>query len=357
MKLLHIDSSILGDNSVSRAISAAIVTTLKAENPGVDVVYRDLGARPIPHLSGAYLAGQSADVKHDQALQEDLDLGGQTLTDFLDADIVVIGAPMYNFAVPSQLKAWIDRILVAGKTFRYTASGAEGSRPWQAGRSWRCRAAACTRVRRQQCHGASGILVEGVAFGFIGVKDVEVIRAEGIALWSGAACEVARMKPSTRPRRCAARPDDFRRACLTPRDLEGTERHPGREGGPRLAVFGASLDRPRLDGSCALESREALTRRSASRGPVWLPTRIAVIGVGKIARDEHLPSIGSRSALRASSHWSAAAAPRSPGCRPSAPPQTSMPRSAGSRRRGDLHAARRPHRCWCGKLSTPGSTS
>ena len=179
MKLLHVDSSILGDNSVSRAITAAIVETLKAGNPALTVVHRDLGAKPIPHLSGAYLAGQSADVKHDQALQEDIALGGETLAEFLDADVVVIGAPMYNFAVPSQLKAWVDRILVAGKTFRYTASGAEG----------------LVHGKRVVIAVSRGGMYEGTpaaavehqeswlkaVFGFIGLKDVEVIRAEGVA--------------------------------------------------------------------------------------------------------------------------------------------------------------------------------
>ena len=118
-------------------------------------------------------------MKHDQALQEDLALGGKALAEFLDADIVVIGVPMYNFAVPSQLKAWIDRILVAGKTFRYTASGAEG----------------LVHGKRVILAVSRGGMYEGtaaqamehqeswlrVALGFIGVKDVEVIRAEGIA--------------------------------------------------------------------------------------------------------------------------------------------------------------------------------
>lgn len=179
MKLLHIDSSILGDNSISRSISAAIVAQLKAENPGVDVTYRDLAASPIPHLSGAYLAGQSADVKHDQALQEDLDLGGAALAEFLAADVVVIGAPMYNFTVPSQLKSWVDRVLVAGKTFRYTATGAEG----------------LVHGKRVIVAVSRGGMYEGTpmaafdhqetwlkgVFGFMGLSDVEVIRAEGIA--------------------------------------------------------------------------------------------------------------------------------------------------------------------------------
>ena len=179
MKLLHVDSSILGDNSVSRQISAAIVETLKAENPGVEVTRRDLGAEPIGHLTSAYLAGQSADVKHDQALQEDLDLGGRALAEFLAADIVVIGAPMYNFSVSSQLKAWVDRVLVAGKTFRYTASGAEGLAGGKrvviavsrGGKYFEAPAAAME-------HQESWLKV---VFGFMGITDVEVIRAEGVA--------------------------------------------------------------------------------------------------------------------------------------------------------------------------------
>ncbi len=179
MKLLHVDSSILGDNSVSRQISAGIVEALKAEDPGLEITRRDLGAEPIGHLTGAYLAGQSADVKHDQALQEDLDLGGRALAEFLAADIVVVGAPMYNFAVSSQLKAWVDRIMVAGKTFHYTASGAEGL-------------AGGKRVIVAVSRGGKYLDMPAAAmehqeswlkvvFGFLGIKDVAVIRAEGVA--------------------------------------------------------------------------------------------------------------------------------------------------------------------------------
>lgn len=179
MKLLHVDSSILGDASVSRQISARIVETLKAQNPSLEVTYRDLGAEPIRHLTGAYLAGQSADVKHDQALQEDLDLGGRALAEFLAADLVVIGVPMYNFAVPSQLKAWVDRILVAGKTFRYTESGAEGlvhgKRVFLAvARGGKYLDTPAQAVEHQESWLRA-------VLGFIGVKDVVAIRAEGVA--------------------------------------------------------------------------------------------------------------------------------------------------------------------------------
>ena len=107
MTILKIDSSITGENSVSRRLTAAIVDQLVHANPDAGLVERDLVANPLAHLTER---GQDADV----------------LEEFLAADTVVIGAPMYNFSVPSQLKAWIDRIAVAGKTFRYGANGPEG---------------------------------------------------------------------------------------------------------------------------------------------------------------------------------------------------------------------------------------
>ena len=108
MTILHIDSSINGGNSASRAISRSIVDQLMIENGGGDVVYRDLAAEPLPHLTLDAFADSSV------------------LDEFLAADTVVIGAPMYNFTLPTQLKAWLDRILVAGTTFRYTENGPEG---------------------------------------------------------------------------------------------------------------------------------------------------------------------------------------------------------------------------------------
>jgi FMN-dependent NADH-azoreductase len=108
MKLLHLDSSILGENSVSRQVTAAAVARLHSADPSLDVTYRDLAAEPLSHLT---LAGSPADT---------------TLDEFLASDIVVVGAPMYNFTIPSQLKAWIDRILVAGKTFAYGPEGPQG---------------------------------------------------------------------------------------------------------------------------------------------------------------------------------------------------------------------------------------
>src|SRR6202161_3578349 len=125
MKLHHTDSSVLGPHSVSRQVSAAIVDRLVKATPGLDIVYRDLTTTPLHHLSGSHLAAAQG-AEPAGTLHPDLAAGQVVLEEFLAADIVVIGAPMYNFTIPSQLKAWIDRIVIAGKTFRYTAEGPEG---------------------------------------------------------------------------------------------------------------------------------------------------------------------------------------------------------------------------------------
>jgi len=111
MKLLHLDSSIMGDGSASRAISAAIVERIRETHADIEITYRDLAAEPLPHMTlDAFMALDS----------------GEEVRQFLDADIVVIGAGFYNFSIPSQLKAWIDRIAVRGKTFAYSESGPVG---------------------------------------------------------------------------------------------------------------------------------------------------------------------------------------------------------------------------------------
>jgi FMN-dependent NADH-azoreductase len=125
-RLLHIDSSVLGPHSVSRQLSAAIVDRLRQTTPGLDVSTRDLTAAPLAHLSGPHLAAAQGSPSSDPVLQQELAAGQAVLEEFLATDIVVLGAPMYNFSIPSQLKAWIDRIMVAGKTFKYGAQGPEG---------------------------------------------------------------------------------------------------------------------------------------------------------------------------------------------------------------------------------------
>lgn len=169
MKILHIDSSILGESSASRKLTAELVGRLRSENPGAQVQYLDLAAEALPHLSGASLA---------QADQSEATRNAQTMADFLAADAIVIGAPMYNFGVPSQLKAWIDRVAVAGKTFRYTAAGPEGLVKGKR---------VLVGISRGSVYapGAVGEFVESYlrhVLGFIGISDVTFVRAEGLGL-------------------------------------------------------------------------------------------------------------------------------------------------------------------------------
>jgi FMN-dependent NADH-azoreductase len=177
MKLLHIDSSVLGSHSVSRQVSAAIVDRLRKTTPGLEMVYRDLSATPLAHLSGSHLAAAQGVIS--DALAQDLAAGQTVLDEFLAADIVVLGAPMYNFTIPSQLKAWIDRIVVAGKTFKYGAQGAEGL----AGNK-----RVIVAISRGGFYGSGTPAAVGEhletylrwVFAFMGIADPEFISADGV---------------------------------------------------------------------------------------------------------------------------------------------------------------------------------
>ena len=169
MKLLHIDSSILGQDSASRELSAAIVARWQAERPGLEVTYRDLASGPVPHLGAGSLAGVDPGESA---------LAATIMDEFLAADAVVIGVPMYNFSIPSQLKAWIDRIAVRGKTFHYTATGPEGL----AGGKQVIVAASYGGFH--PAGGASNFIEPYLRFlfGFFGIGDVSFVTAEGLAV-------------------------------------------------------------------------------------------------------------------------------------------------------------------------------
>ena len=177
-QLLHIDSSVLGPNSVSRQVSAAIVGRFRQITPGLEVTYRDVAAEPLSHLSGTHLAIAQGALVEDPAVKAEVAAGQAVLEEFLRADIVVIGAPMYNFSIPSQLKAWIDRILIPGKTFKYGAKGPEGLAGGKR---------VIVAVSRGGYYGDAPMAalehletyLRGV-FGFIGVTALEFIAADGI---------------------------------------------------------------------------------------------------------------------------------------------------------------------------------
>ncbi|TCQ81585.1 FMN-dependent NADH-azoreductase [Pseudomonas sp. JUb52] len=179
MKLLHIDSSIMGNASVTRELSAAVVAAIQADRPDVRVTYRDLATEEISHLSGPIAAGfrqpSQADVAPEALAQHQL--SEALVTEFLASDVLVIGAPMYNFSVPTQLKAWLDRIAQVNRTFKYTDRGPIG----------------LTRDKYIVVVSArGGFYADGsfqdmdfqerylrAFFAFLGVKDVEFVRAEG----------------------------------------------------------------------------------------------------------------------------------------------------------------------------------
>ena len=180
MKLLHVDSSILGPASASRKLSAALVAEWRKQNPQGEVVKRDLAFDPIPHLAGALLVAQGVDpAQHTPEVRHGLALGAQALEEFLDADIVVVGSPMYNFGIPSQLKAWIDRLAIAGKTFAYTETGPKGLVPGKT---------VIIASSRGGFYGADTPMASidfqekylTAVFRFFGITDIRFLRAEGV---------------------------------------------------------------------------------------------------------------------------------------------------------------------------------
>ena len=181
MKLLHVDSSITGPGSVSRQLSAAIVAAEQALHPGLVVVHRDLAVDPVGHLTGAHLAAGAGATPEQASIRDDFAAGQAVLDEFLAADIVVVGAPMYNFGIPSQLKAWIDRVAVAGKTFRYTETGPEGLAGDKQVLIASSRGGFYTAGAPAASLDHQETYLRGV-FAFFGITDITFIRAEGLAI-------------------------------------------------------------------------------------------------------------------------------------------------------------------------------
>ena len=176
MNILVIKSSVFGDNGNSSTLVNEQVERLKAQHPDATVVVRDLSAEPIPHLDGERVSAffTPADQRSDdqQAVE---DFSQALITELKDADQVVLGLPMYNFGIPSQLKSWIDHVARAGITFRYTENGPEG----------------LLNDKPVTVVAARGGLYAGTEndtvtpyirlfFGFVGITDVSFVYAEGL---------------------------------------------------------------------------------------------------------------------------------------------------------------------------------
>jgi FMN-dependent NADH-azoreductase len=184
MKALILNSSAQGDASVSNKLTKDLVERLRAADPECQIKVRDIGSNPIPHLTATTVQGIRG-VAESDAEREAQALSDSLIEELREADLIVIGAPMYNFGMPSTLKAWFDHVLRARVTFRYTENGPEGL---------------LTGKRAVVIETRAGIYSEGPAsgldsqephirtlLGFMGITDVHFVRVEGLAYGEEAA--------------------------------------------------------------------------------------------------------------------------------------------------------------------------
>jgi len=177
--ILVVESSPMGERSVSRRLTKEVLDGLRRLHPGSAVIVRDLAARPLPHLGAEQIAAYyTPDEKRDESLRAAVRLSDEAVDELLAADLVVIGAPMWNFGLPSALKAWIDHVVRSGRTFTLGADGAKGL---AAGK------------KAYVVTASGGVFSSGpykdydfqapylrAVLGFIGVTDVTFLRAEGL---------------------------------------------------------------------------------------------------------------------------------------------------------------------------------
>lgn len=187
MKLLHIDSSPLNGNSVSRQLTERMVAQWQATHPGTVVEYLDLALNAPSHLSLDSLGFRTAPGTQGltEVQKRENEISERLVTQFLAADVVVVGAPMYNFSIPSQLKAWIDRVAQAGRTFKYTEKGPQGLA------GGKTVIVASSRGGVYSTNPALAGLDHQesylrTVFGFFGVTDIRFVRAEGVAMGEAA---------------------------------------------------------------------------------------------------------------------------------------------------------------------------
>jgi FMN-dependent NADH-azoreductase len=183
--ILILDSAATGPASISRKLTDGLAASVRRRNPAAHIVRRDIGADPIPHLDGETTAAIRGGEAETAAALGAVALSDRLIAELKAADLIVIGAPMYNFGMPSTLKAWFDHVLRAGITFRYTAAGPEGL--------VKGKKAIVVETR-------AGLYSEGPAaaldsqephlrtlLGFMGIDDVTFVRAEKLAFGPDAA--------------------------------------------------------------------------------------------------------------------------------------------------------------------------
>ena len=186
MKLLHIDSSILGAHSVSRQLTAEVVAQWRQAKPDTTVEYLDLALNAPNHFGADALGIKGvAQAEPTDAQRAENAVSEKLVAQFLAADVIVVGAPFYNFSIPTQLKAWIDRLSQPGRTFTYTEKGPVGlaSGKTVIVASTRGGAYSTSEAGQAMEHQESYLKV---VFGFFGITDVRIVRAEGVAMGDAA---------------------------------------------------------------------------------------------------------------------------------------------------------------------------
>lgn len=183
--ILILDSAATGDASVSRRLTREAADTLQRRHPAARIFRRDIGAAPVPHLTAATVPAIRTGVAEGAEAEQALALSNELIAELKQADLIVIGAPMYNFGIASTLKAWFDYVLRAGITFRYSEAGPEGL---------------LTGKKAIVVETRAGLYSEGPAaaldsqephlrtlLGFMGITDVAIVRAEKLAFGPEAA--------------------------------------------------------------------------------------------------------------------------------------------------------------------------
>ena len=195
--LLKIDSSPMGEHSISRKLTAQFAASWRKAHPGGEVISRDLSRTELPPVNGLWVgAAYTPEDARSREQRETLAISDALIEELQRADEYVIGVPMHNFSIPSTLKLWIDQVARAGKTFSYGADGPKGL---------------LTGKKATLLVASGGVYEHGTAmeslnfvtpylravFGFLGITDVKIVAAEGTAqLMSGKVDAQAFLAPS-----------------------------------------------------------------------------------------------------------------------------------------------------------------
>ena len=177
-RVLVIESSARQQGSVSRELTQQFIANWQAAHPADQIQVRDVAAEPVPHLDATLLGGwMTPSEQQSEAEKAALARSNQLTDELLAADVLVLAAPMYNFAIPSTLKAWLDHVLRAGVTFKYTETGPQGLLTGKR---------AFVLTARGGIYAGSGLDHQEPylrqALAFIGIHDVQFIHAEGLNL-------------------------------------------------------------------------------------------------------------------------------------------------------------------------------